>query len=54
MQVAETAAHHEHQLARLFVLCAVAQIAAGLIAWAYPSRLAAGIIVGINAAAVSA
>ena len=55
IHAAAAGVHAEHpQLARLFVLCAVAQIAAGLIAWAYPNRLVAGMIVAINTVAVSA
>jgi len=55
INAAAAGVHAEHpQLARLFVLCAVAQIAAGLIAWAYAGRLVAGMIVAINAVAVSA
>ncbi|MEP7112320.1 MAG: hypothetical protein ABI862_03560 [Ilumatobacteraceae bacterium] len=47
--------HAEHpQLARLFIFCAVAQVGAGLLAMARPSRLLALPIVAINAVAVGA
>ena len=55
IHAAAAGVHAEHpQLARLFVLCAVAQVGAGLIAWACPNRLVAGLIVAVNAVAVGA
>ena len=55
IHAAAAGVHAEHpQLARLFVLCAVAQMVAGLIAWAYPNRLVASLIVAVNALAVGA
>jgi hypothetical protein len=45
--------HAEHpQLARLFILIAVAQIGAGLVAMSRPNRLLATLVVAINALAV--
>jgi hypothetical protein len=45
--------HAEHQqLARLFILCAIAQVGAGLLAVAKPGRLLALPIIAINGAAV--
>ncbi|MEP7201243.1 MAG: hypothetical protein ABI894_01465 [Ilumatobacteraceae bacterium] len=47
--------HAEHpELARLFILGAVAQIGVGIVAWSRPSRLLALAIVAVNAAAVVA
>jgi hypothetical protein len=47
--------HAEHpQLARLFVLCAVAQVGAGLLAIARPNRLTGALIVVIDGGAVVA
>ena len=55
IHAAAAGVHAEHPLiARLFVLGAIAQIAAGLIAWAYPNRLVAALIVAVNAVAVGA
>lgn len=55
IHAAAAGVHAEHpQVARLFILCAIAQIGAGLVAWARPSRLVAVAIVAINAAAVGA
>ena len=45
--------HAEHQqLARLFILCSIAQIGVGLLAVAHPSRLLALPIIAVNAGAV--
>ncbi len=53
IHAAAAGVHAEHpQLARLFILCAVAQVGAGLVAMARPSRLAALPIVAINAVVV--
>ena len=55
IHAAAAGVHAEHpQLARLFVLCSVAQVGAGLIAWARPNRLVAALIVAVNAVAVGA
>lgn len=55
IHAAASGVHAEHpQLARLFVLCAVAQAGAGLLALARPHRLTGALIVVINAGAVVA
>ena len=55
IHAAAAGVHAEHpQLARLFILVAVAQIGAGLISWAHPNRLVAAAIVAVNAVAVGA
>jgi hypothetical protein len=55
IHAAAAGVHAEHpQLARLFILCAVAQIGVGLVAWARPDRLVAAAIVAVNAVAVGA
>ena len=55
IHAAAAGVHAEHpQLARLFVLFAVAQVGAGLIAWARPNRVVAALIVAVNAVAVGA
>ena len=55
IHAAASGVHAEHpQLARLFVLCAVAQVGAGLLALARPHRLTGALIGVINAAAVVA
>ncbi len=53
IHAAAAGVHAEHQnLARLFILLAVAQVGAGLLAMAHPNRLVALPIVAINATAV--
>lgn len=55
IHAAAAGVHAEHpQLARLFILCSVAQVGAGLIAWARPHRLVVALIVAVNAGAVAA
>jgi hypothetical protein len=54
IHAAAAGVHAEHpQLARLFILCAVAQVGAGLLALGRPNRLVAVPLVAINAVAVS-
>ena len=53
IHAAAAGVHAEHQqLARLFILCSVAQIGVGLLAMARPSRLLALPIIAVNAGAV--
>ena len=53
IHAAAAGVHAEHpQLARLFIICAIAQIGAGLLAMARPNRLVAGLVVAVNAVAV--
>jgi hypothetical protein len=53
IHAAAAGVHAEHpQLARLFILCAVAQVGVGLLALARPSRLLALPIIAVNAVAV--
>jgi hypothetical protein len=55
IHAAAAGVHAEHpQLARLFILCAVAQVGAGLVAWARPHRLVAALIAVVNGLAVAA
>jgi hypothetical protein len=55
VHAAAAGVHAEHpQLARLFIICAVAQIGAGLLVMARPHRLLALPVVIINAGAVAA
>jgi hypothetical protein len=55
IHAAAAGVHAEHpQLARLFILCAVAQVGAGLLAMARPNRLLALPLIAINAGAVAA
>ena len=53
IHAAAAGVHAEHpQLARLFILCSIAQIGAGLLALAHANRLVAALIVVVNTAAV--
>ncbi len=53
IHAAAAGVHAEHpQLARLFIICAIAQIGAGLVALARPNRLVAVLVVVVNAVAV--
>ncbi len=53
IHAAAAGVHAEHpQLARLFIICAIAQIGAGLLAIAHPNRLVGGLVVVVNAVAV--
>jgi hypothetical protein len=55
IHAAAAGVHAEHpQLARLFILCAVAQAGLGLIAMVRPQRLIALLIAAVNAGAVAA
>ena len=50
IHAAAAGVHAEHpQLARLFILIAVAQVGAGLVAMSRPNRLLALLVVAINA-----
>lgn len=54
VHAAATGIHAEHpQLARLFVACAVLQLAAGIVALVRPSRAVAWAVAGVNALAVA-
>src|SRR5258706_15645442 len=54
IHAAAAGVHAEHpQLARLFILIAVAQVGAGLVAVSRPNRLLAVLIVAVNAVAVA-
>src|SRR5258706_2821398 len=53
IHAAAAGVHAEHpQLARVFIVCAIAQVGVGLLALARPSRLVAALLVAISAAAV--
>ena len=55
IHAAAAGVHAEHpQLARLFILCAVAQIGAGLLAWPARTDWSPVLIVAVNAVAVGA
>ena len=53
IQAAAAGVHAEHpQLARLFIVCAIAQVGVGLLALARPNRIVAALLVTVSAAAV--
>ena len=54
IHAAAAGVHAEHpQLARVFIVLAIAQVGAGLLALARPNRLVAGLILAVSAAAVA-
>lgn len=53
IQAAVAGVHAEHpQLARVLIVCAIAQIGAGIVALARPNRLVAALVLAINVAVV--
>ena len=53
IQAAVAGVHAEHpQLARVLIVCAIAQLGAGMLALARPNRLMASLVLAVNAAAV--